>query len=117
MRIQFPQKRPDGSFDVIVRFGSVREEEALVRRWISEWSQQNSSWERVWEGPDRTVEVLYMLDDFFSPPEHEVQQAGEVIVRLRARPETKMWKDWMAKLVEDFCAAHPGATLMKVESG
>jgi hypothetical protein len=100
-----------------LRFGGVNETEALVQRWISEWAQESSSWERIWQDTERTVETLYLLDDFFSPPTYEAQQGGEVAVRLRARPGTTMWKDWMAKFVEDFNRAHPGATLLKVQSG
>lgn len=117
MTIRFPQKRPDGTFDVVVRLTGVQEEDSRVREWISVWVQQNACWERVWEGADRTVEVLHLLDDFFSPPECESHRGTEVAVRFRARSEAKMWKDWVAKFVEEFGAAYPDATLLSVESG
>jgi hypothetical protein len=116
MAIRFPRRRDDGSFDLRLRVGGVRAEQIDVEKWIAEWARCNSSWERVWQGEDRTVEVLQLLDEFFSPPSLEAREQDDIVIRLRARPDARMWKDWMAKFIEDFCAAHPGANLLKVDS-
>jgi hypothetical protein len=115
MTIQFPQRRPDGSFDVLLRIQGVPSG-THVESWTSEWAEKNSSWERVWDGADRRVEVLRMLDDFFAPPSIQGGATDEANVLLRVRPDSTMWKDWMAKFVEELIDAHPGATLVKLES-
>ena|SRR3990172_8026967 len=116
MAIRFPKRRADGSFDVLVRLCNVDGSNAAVRSWIADWGQKNEVWDRVWDGATRTVERLHLAEEFAEPPAFEQLSAGQLLVRLRSRADARLWKDWMAKFVDDFCAAHPGTSFLGAES-
>jgi hypothetical protein len=114
--IRFPTRRSDGTLDLLVHISGVNADAPAIQRWISEWSEQQAVWERVWQGATKSVEVLRLADDFIEPPTFEAFEQGDLTVRLRVRAEAKTWKDWMARFILDFCAANSGASLEKVES-
>lgn len=115
MHVRFPTRRADGSFDVLAHF-STTALEGVLRDWLAAWSARNSTWRRVWTGAGKTEEVLNLADEFDSLPIFEAQEENEVSIRFMARPEAKLWKDWLVKFAADFCAAHPGTELLRFES-
>jgi hypothetical protein len=116
MNIRFPHKRNDGSFDVLLKLTGVHADRTGVTTWLQEWGARNRSWERRWAGATTTTEVLQLDEALFSPPTIEELSDAGLTVRLRIRPDSKLWKDWMAKFVMEFCTAHPGFVLKTVES-
>ncbi|MFV8750696.1 hypothetical protein ACNOYE_09100 [Nannocystaceae bacterium ST9] len=102
---------------MILYIKDVSEGEDQVRGWISDWARRNTSWERVWSGGgQQTAEVLRFDEGYTSPPIYDGMEGGMLTVRLCARPDSKWWKDWAGKFVGDFCTAHAGARILRVES-
>lgn len=114
--IRFPKRRADGSFDVNVRLKNVEASPSAIDAWLKAWSERNANWERLWSGPDPEVEHLRFSDEFFGPPTFHREQEREPTIRLRCRPDAKLWKDWMVKLTGEFCDAYPGAEVASVDS-
>ena len=117
MTSPFPIRRADGSFDLHIVFESPQADRAELQRWLSNWSEKNSSWKRVWTGGGKQeTEVLTFSEEFFAPPSLENRQKGEISVLLRVRPQARWWKDWMVRLTQAMCDAFPGITHSKFES-
>ncbi len=116
-KIRFPTRRPDGSFDVIVRLCGVHEGYVEVASWIANWSEQNGTWIRSWDaGGETTAETLLLLQDCGTSPSIEKLGDGEASVQFRVRADSKMWKDWIVRFVENFVSAYPGSSLSRFES-
>lgn len=117
MTRRFPQRRADGSFDMLIEIGmppsfSLPE----LETWLARWTEARGVWERRWESAGKTeLEVLRYADDFAAPPTLEPHDGGAVI-RCRVRPDAKSWRDWGARLYEDLQRDYEGAELVGVRS-
>ncbi len=97
----FPQRRSDGSFDLVMRVGNGRFSE--VAAWLPSWVERNQTWERHWESRGSTeVERLVFGEDFARPPTCEAEASDTFLIRLAVRPGSKWWKDWAHKLWQDI---------------
>lgn len=116
-RIKFPARGADGTFDVLIRLEGLRDPEPSLRAWLGVWAAQNATWSRTWTSAgNSTTDTLRLLEEFFAAPELENLTGDRGVLRLRVRAESKWWKDWMAKLTDDFMRAHPGSSLSGFES-
>jgi hypothetical protein len=117
MVVRFPQRRADGSFDMLIEIGMPPDLTVpALQTWLARWVERRAVWERLWESAGRTEpEVLRFTDDFLGPPESEPRDGGAV-VRCRVRPQAKMWRDWGAQLYEDLQKDHEGVVLVGIKS-
>lgn len=118
MTVRFPQRRVDGSFDMLIEIGMPPYLTLpALHTWLARWAERRAVWKRAWESAGNTEpEELRFADDFLGPPEAEPRDDGAVI-RFRVRPQAKMWRDWGAQLYEDLQKDHAGVALAGVESG
>ena len=117
MKVRFPKRRADGSFDMIIEVAIPAEcSPGSIGPWLLYWAMRRAVWVRYWQIGDRTEpETHRMAEDFFGSPE-VVLQGERVTIKWLVRPGSKRWKDWGAELYADLRAEFPGLTLLGIKS-
>jgi hypothetical protein len=115
--VNFPRRRPDGSFCVVVTLAVNTKDESLaesIQQWLTQlWVPSSTTWLRVWKtGPGLAVErpeLLRYSDEFLSPPTVTSSTATEIRIQLRGKdPQRKLWKDWLvSRILPDLKAQFP----------
>jgi len=115
MPARFPERRPDGSFDMLMEVGMPPSLTVhALQAWLVRWADERAAWERRWESAGTTErELVRFADDFFGAPTCEPRDRGAV-VRCRVRPGSKMWRDWGAKLFQELQKEHEGVVLVGI---
>jgi hypothetical protein len=113
---KFPDRRPDGSFCVVVGLRTSPDGAAeladRVRRWMTDvWMPSHPTWTREWKtGVDLAraeKQVLSYADEFSSDPEVS-GEGSELRLRLRGKRDSRFWKDWLvSRIAPDLRAEFP----------
>jgi hypothetical protein len=75
----------------------------VVSSYLNSWVDAHRIWKRIWRGADIQVEVLDFQSEFFSAPQLEFEHGdAAVYVVFEGKPDARMWKDWMVRLVGDI---------------
>ena len=88
-----------------------------LQDWVTQWVRTASPWIRTWRSASsERKEALVWSDAYDGDPAIETDAAEVVELKLRGRPDAPFWKDWMIRLVDAFCQAHPGCRLRSFTS-
>jgi len=118
MNVRFPQRRADGSFDMVIKIdGPPGLTSVILATWLTRWVERNATWERRWESAGRTDrETLRFSDEFSGPPTCAARDGGGAEIRCPVRSEATLWRDWGAKLYDDLRKDYEGVTLAGIQS-
>lgn len=107
MKVRFPRREPDGSFEIHANFAGLVDPDRC-RAWCTVWVRSTTSrwnvhgeddelsWERNFAG---NLELAHAND--------------HVSIRLRVHADASRWKDWLVHLCHDFERAFPNVTFTK----
>ena len=102
-----------GTFRVRVSFvvSSVRDLDA----WFANWLSAANPWKRNWQsGGSETEEVLVWSDAYLGVPSIASQTLDGFELELQGRAGSEFWKDWLVRVIDDFCRDHPGSQVRRV---
>jgi len=69
----------------------------------------NMDWHRIWRaGTNTQKELLRYYDEFYDPPTVSRRDESHLLLLLRVRWPSSIWKDWLAlRIIPDLRSAFP----------
>jgi hypothetical protein len=115
--IKFPCFKSDGSFEITAIFDEVTSKNQDIEIWFSDWTAAASPWRREWHAGGAIREETIRWDDsFVGAPMLESRDGSSIRVRFAGRPGAVFWKDWLVRLVTEFCKENQPARFVRFES-